>query len=40
MGQESVQILKNIERGEKAKNQSKLIKPILHEGNSDGPLIK
>jgi len=38
MGQESVQILKNIERGEKPKNQAKLIKPILHEGKSDGPL--
>ena len=38
MGQESVQILKNIERGEKPKNQTKLIKPILHEGKSDGPL--
>ena len=39
MGQESVQILKNIERGEKPKNQGKLIEPILHEGTSDGPLI-
>ena len=38
MGQEAVQILKNIERGEKPKNQAKLIEPILHEGKSDGPL--
>jgi LacI family transcriptional regulator len=36
MGQESVQILKNIERGEKPNNQAKLIEPILHEGKSDG----
>ena len=40
MGQESVQILKNIELGEEPKNQVKLIEPILHEGNSDGPLKK
>ena len=40
MGQESVQILKNIERGEKPKNLGKLINPILHEGISDGPLVK
>ena len=39
MGQESVQILKNLEWGEKPKNQLKLIEPILHEGTSDGPLI-
>ena len=38
MGQKAVQILKNIERGEKPKNQAKLIEPILHEGKSDGPL--
>ena len=40
MGQESVQILKNIERGEKPNDQTKLIKPILHEGTSDGHLKK
>ena len=40
MGQESVQILKNIERGEKPNEQIKLIEPILHEGKSDGHLKK
>ena len=40
MGQESVQILKNIERGAKPNDQTKLIEPILHEGTSDSRLKK
>ena len=40
MGQLSVQILKNIERGEKPNAQTKLIEPILHEGKSDGHIQK
>ena len=38
MGTDSVNILKKIENGYHPDEVSKLIKPILHEGKSDGPL--
>ena len=38
MGVDSVNILKKIENGYHPDEVSKLIKPILHEGKSDGPL--
>jgi hypothetical protein len=38
MGTDSVNILKKIENGYHPDEVSKLIKPILHECKSDGPL--
>mgnify|MGYP001161114178 CR=1 FL=1 len=40
MGMDSVNILKKIENGYNPDEVSKLIKPILHQGKSDGPLSK
>ena len=40
MGIDSVNILKKIENGYNPDEASKLIEPILHEGKSDGPLVK
>ena len=38
MGIDSVNILKKLENGDSPDNVSKLIKPTLHEGKSDGLL--
>ena len=40
MGIDSVNILKKIENGYHPDEVCKLIEPILHEGKSDGPLVK
>ena len=40
MGIDSVNILNKLENGYNPEEVSKLIKPILHEGKSDGPLVK
>ena len=40
MGVDSVNIFKKLENGHNPDEVSKLIEPILHEGKSDGPLVK
>ena len=40
MGIDSVNILNKLENGYDPEEVSILIQPILHEGKSDGPLVK